>query len=136
MNTIEDIARLAGVAKSTVSRYLNGGSISESTKKKIERIINETGYAPNSFAQSLKAKKPNIIGTIVPRLDSFATSQILMGIDEQLMEQNYQMLISNTSQVVEREVESVYSLSNQKVAGILLLSTEITNAHLKAFSET
>lgn len=136
MNTIEDIARLAGVAKSTVSRYLNGGSISESTKKKIERIISETGYAPNSFAQSLKAKKPNIIGTIVPRLDSFATSQILMGIDEQLREQNYQMLISNTSQMVEREVESVYSLSNQKVAGILLLATEITNAHLKAFSET
>jgi LacI family transcriptional regulator, sucrose operon repressor len=54
MKTIADIAQLAGVAKSTVSRYLNGGSISESTKLKIERIINETGYVPNTFAQSLK----------------------------------------------------------------------------------
>ncbi|TWT26046.1 LacI family DNA-binding transcriptional regulator [Planomicrobium sp. CPCC 101110] len=136
MKTIGDIAQLAGVAKSTVSRYLNGGSISEPTKKKIERIINETGYMPNNFAQSLKAKKPNIIGTIVPRLDSFAASQILTGIDKHLRELNYQMLISNTSQELEREIESVYSLYNQKVAGIILLATQITKDHLKAFNET
>lgn len=135
MKTIADIAQLAGVAKSTVSRYLNGGSISEATKRKIERIINETGYIPNSFAQSLKAKKPNIIGTIVPRLDSFAASQILMGIDEQLRQLNYQMLIANTSQDLVREIESIYSLYNQKVAGIILLATQISEAHLKAFAE-
>lgn len=135
MKTIADIAQLAGVAKSTVSRYLNGGSISESTRRKIERVINETGYVPNTFAQSLKAKRPNIIGTIVPRLDSFASSQILIGIDEKLRELNYQMLISNTSQDLEREIESIYSLSNQKVAGIIILATQITKAHLEAFNE-
>lgn len=135
MKTIADIAQLAGVAKSTVSRYLNGGSISETTKRKIQRIVDETGYVPNTFAQSLKAKKTNIIGTIVPRLDSFASSQILIGIDEQLRELNYQMLISNTSQNLEREIESIYSLYNQKVAGIILLATQITNDHLDAFKE-
>ena len=97
IKTISDIAKLSGVAKSTVSRYLNGGSVSEATKKKIEHVIKETGYIPNTFARSLKAKKPNIIGTIVPRLDSYATSQTLIGIDEQLRKLNYQMLISNTS---------------------------------------
>jgi len=135
MKTITDIAQLAGVAKSTVSRYLNGGPISESTKIKIERIINETGYVPNTFAQSLKANKTNIIGTIVPRLDSFASSQILIGIDEQLRDLNYQMLIANTSQNIEREIESIYSLYNQKVAGIILLATQITNTHLEAFEQ-
>lgn len=135
MKTISDVAQLSGVAKSTVSRYLNGGSISESTRRKIERVINETGYIPNTFAQSLKAKRPNIIGTIIPRLDSFASSQILIGIDEKLREMNYQMLISNTNQVIEREIESIYSLSNQKVAGIILLATQITKAHLEAFKE-
>lgn len=135
MKTIADIAQLAGVAKSTVSRYLNGGSISVATKRKIERIIHETGYAPNSFAQSLKAKKPNIIGTIVPRLDSYTTSQVLMGIDEQLRDLNYQMLISNTSQDLVHEIESIYSMYNQKVAGIILLATQISEAHLKAFEE-
>jgi LacI family sucrose operon transcriptional repressor len=135
MKTIADIANLAGVAKSTVSRYLNGGSISESTNRKIQRIINETGYVPNTFAQSLKAKKSNIIGTIVPRLDSFSSSQVLIGIDEKLREMNYQMLISNTSQDLEREIESIYSYYNQKVAGIILLATQISDAHLAAIKE-
>ncbi|MBY9078327.1 LacI family DNA-binding transcriptional regulator [Paenibacillus sp. CGMCC 1.18879] len=133
MKTIADIANLAGVAKSTVSRYLNGGSISESTKMKIERVVNNTGYVPNTFAQSLKAKKTNIIGTIVPRLDSFASSQILIGIDEQLRNLNYQMLIANTAQNLDREIESLYNLYNQKVAGIILLATQITDIHLEAF---
>jgi LacI family transcriptional regulator, sucrose operon repressor len=133
MSTILDIAKLAGVAKSTVSRYLNGGSVGEATKKKIERAIKETGYSPNPFAQSLKAKKTNIIGTIVPRLDSYASSQTLIGIDEQLKKMNYQMLISNTSQNLEREIESIYSFANQKMAGIILLATEITDQHIEAF---
>jgi LacI family sucrose operon transcriptional repressor len=133
--TIAEIAKLAGVAKSTVSRYLNGGSVGENTKVKIERIIKETGYVPNTFARSLKAKKTNIIGTIVPRLNSYASNQTLIGIDEQLREQNYQLLISNTSQDLNREIESIYNLANQKIAGIILLATQITANHLEAFQK-
>ncbi|GKU81878.1 LacI family DNA-binding transcriptional regulator [Niallia sp. NCCP-28] len=135
MTTIADIAKLAGVAKSTVSRYLNDGSVSEATKKKIERVITETGYTPNAFAQSLKAKNTNIIGTIVPRLDSYATSRTLIGIDEQLKELNYQMLISNSNQHLETEIENIYTLAKQKVAGIILLAAELTEMHLEAFSK-
>ncbi|PEA54214.1 LacI family transcriptional regulator [Bacillus pseudomycoides] len=131
--TISDIAQIAGVAKSTVSRYLNGGSVSDVTKEKIKRAIQETGYIPNTFAQSLKAKKTNIIGTIVPRLDSYASSLTLIGIDEQLKELNYQMLISNSNQDLEREIESIYTLANQKVAGIILLATQVTDQHIEAF---
>jgi LacI family sucrose operon transcriptional repressor len=132
---ISDIAKAAGVAKSTVSRFLNGGYVSEATKKKIEKIIEETGFEPNAFAQSLKAKKTNLIGVIVPRLDSFATAKTLIGIDEKLKELNYQMLVSNTSQSTEREIEMIYSLARQKVAGIILLATEITEQHTKAFED-
>ncbi|WP_066051683.1 LacI family DNA-binding transcriptional regulator [Robertmurraya korlensis] len=135
MTTIADIARIAGVAKSTVSRYLNGGSIGDATKLKIERVIKETGYVPNTFAQSLKAKKTSIIGTVVPRLDSFASARTLIGIDEQLREAGCQMVISNTSQDEEREIESLYSFARQKVAGIILLATKITDQHLEAFKK-
>jgi len=135
MKTIADIAKIAGVAKSTVSRYLNGGSVSEATKQKIEQAINETGYTPNPFAQSLKAKKTSFIGTIVPRLDSYAASHTLMGIDEYLKEHHYQMIISNTSQKIEREIEQIYHFASQKVAGIIMLATEITDAHLQAFEK-
>lgn len=133
--TISDIAKLAGVAKSTVSRYLNGGSVSPITKKRIENVIKDTGYIPNTFAQSLKARKTNIIGTVIPRLDSYAAAQTLSGIDEELRELNCQMLISNTSQDLDRELESIYGFARQKVAGIILMATQVTEAHLEAFEK-
>ncbi|MFD1886808.1 LacI family DNA-binding transcriptional regulator [Paenibacillus wenxiniae] len=134
--TIADIARIAGVAKSTVSRYLNGGSVSVATRHKIEQVIKETGYVPNTFAQSLKAKTANIIGTIVPRLDSFATSHTLMGIDDQLRNQGCRMLITNTSQDMNREIEAIYELARQKISGIILLAARITDEHLEAIETT
>lgn len=135
MVTIKDIAHKAGVAKSTVSRYLNGGSVSKKTKAKLDEIVNETGYAPNTFAQSLKAKKTNMIGTIIPRLDSFATNTILASIDEELRNKQYQLIITNTNQNVKREVENIYTLAKQKVDGIILLATVVTPAHRKAIAE-
>ncbi|WP_034553255.1 LacI family DNA-binding transcriptional regulator [Carnobacterium funditum] len=135
MVTINDIAKQAGVAKSTVSRYLNGGSVSQKTKEKLGLIVAETGYIPNTFAQSLKAKKTAIIGTIIPRLDSYSANEVLISIDEGLRKKNFQLLITNTNQNSEREIESIYSLASQKVAGILLFATVITEAHKKAIAD-
>ncbi|ANC78705.1 LacI family DNA-binding transcriptional regulator [Fictibacillus phosphorivorans] len=127
--TIKDIAKLAGVAKSTVSRYLNGGNVSETTKAKIRKVIEENNYEPNSFAQSLKAKKTNFIGVIAPTLDSYVTSTVLMAIDEELRKREYTTLIISTSKHVDREIESLINLSRQKVDGIILISTGITDKH-------
>ena len=55
MVTINHIAKMAGVAKSTVSRYLNGGKKKKKTKAKLDEIVAENDYKPNKFAQSLKA---------------------------------------------------------------------------------
>lgn len=130
--TIKDIAELAGVAKSTVSRYLNGGSVGKETREKLDRVIRDTNYEPNQFAQSLKSKQPKMIGVIVPRLDSYAASRTMMGIDEQLTERGYQMLVVNTAQQMEREIEQLYNLAKQKVAGIIWLGTTVTKRHLEA----
>lgn len=133
--TISDIAKLSEVSKSTVSRYLNNGYVSAEARIKIEKVIKETGYEPNAFAQSLKSKTSNFIGVIIPRLDSYAVAKTLMGIDEELKGNNYQMLIASTSQNVEREIESIYSLAKQKVAGIIFLGTEITKRHEEAMEK-
>ena len=93
MATIQDIAKKAGVTKSTVSRYLNGGSVSLETAQKIEKIIKEENYTPSPFARSLKAKSSSMIGVIVPRMDSSATAKTLMGIDEVVEELNYDLLM-------------------------------------------
>lgn len=134
-NTIADIAHKAGVAKSTVSRFLNGGSVSHATRRKIEQVIQETGYIPNSFAQSLKAKKTSMIGTIMPRLDSFSASQTVAGMDEELREHGYQLLIINASQDLSREIEALYDLARQKISGIILFATQVTETHLAAIKE-
>jgi len=130
--TISDIAKLAGVSKSTVSRHLNGGYVSGEVSEKIAKIIKNTGFEPNTFAQNLKLKTSNFIGVIIPRLDSYTTAKTLIGIDEKLKQHNYQMLIANTSQDIDREIESFYSFAKQKVAGIIILATEITAKHKEA----
>lgn len=127
--TIKDIAELAGVAKSTVSKYLNGGSVSEATKLKIKEVIEENNYEPNAFAQSLKAKRSRFIGIIAPCLDSVVTSRVIMAIDSTLRENSYNPLILNTSHNVELEIENLESLNRLKVDGIILLATEVTNRH-------
>jgi LacI family sucrose operon transcriptional repressor len=129
--TIIDIARLAGVGTSTVSRFLNGGYVSDVSREKIQKAIKETNYKPNNFAQHLKGKRSNLIGIIVPRLDSFAVSKMLNGIDATLKKHDMHMLIHTSQQALDREIESLYSLATQKVAGIVLLATQITEQHLE-----
>ena len=129
--TIKDIAVMAGVAKSTVSRYLNGGHVSDETSQKIKKVIDEHNYEPNMFAQSLKAKKTKLIGIIAPRLDSIVTSRAIMAVDESLKEMGYNSLILNTSLKQSLEIEYLEMLPRLKVDGIILLATELSKTHEK-----
>lgn len=129
MVTINDIAKRAGVAKSTVSRYLNNGSVSSQTREKIDKIIKETGYTPNTFARSLKAQKTNMLGVIIPRLNSSSTNEVLEGIDATARELGYQLIITNSDQNLERELENIQTLATQKVEGIIMLARQITKQH-------
>lgn len=88
---------MAGVGKSTVSRYFNGGYIKESTRLKLKKVIEENNYEPSTLAQSLKAKYTRIIGVVVPCLDSIITSRVLMVMDEYLKDHGYTTLIIITS---------------------------------------
>ena len=135
MITINDIAKMANVSKSTVSRYLNGKNIKPLAKERIEQAIKETGYKPNSFAQSLKAHQTNLIGIVVSKLDSYAVTQSLQGIDNELKKSGYQTLITNTYQDINNEIQGLYTFEKQKVAGIIIFGTIITSSHIKAFSQ-
>ena len=132
MATIKDIAEKAGVTKSTVSRFLNGGSVSLETSRKIERIIKEENYTPSPFARSLKEKLSSMIGVIVPRVDSAATAQTLMGIDEVVEALNYELIMNNARQDSKREIKAIEGFARNKFAGIILIATEITSEHIMA----
>lgn len=123
MVTLNEIAKRAGVAKSTVSRFLNNGPVSDETREKIQKIIDETGYVPNQFAQSLKAQRSKMIGVILPRFDSPSTNQVLRGIDELAYEQGYQLVLTNSNLDSQREKENLALLERQKVSGIIWIAS-------------
>ena len=64
--TIKEIAQLAGVSSAAVSRYLNGGYVSEGKKEQIRKVIEETGYQPSAQARMLRTKKASLVGVVVP----------------------------------------------------------------------
>ena len=126
--SINDIAKLANVSKSTVSRYLNQGYVKNETRVKIANVIKENNYEPNRFAR-LKAKSSHIIGVIAPCLDSSVTSQVLMSIDATLRENDYISLIINTNHDNEEELRNMENLSRMNVDGIIINATQVSEKH-------
>ena len=84
--TMDDIAAMAGVTKSTVSRYFNGGSVKESTEQRSQEITREYNDELYAFAR-LKARESNVVGVVVPILNSKITSRMLTSIRRYLREQ-------------------------------------------------
>ena len=128
--TMDDIANMAGVTKSTVSRYFNGGSVRESTRERIQEIIREYNYEPNTFAR-LKAKESNVIGVVLPTLNSKVSSRVVTSIGRYLREQGYETLIKDSDHSVDLELKNIQRLITLKVDGIILSAITRTEAHRK-----
>ena len=102
---ISMIAQLAEVSTATVSRYLNNGYVSEQKRKRIQAVIEQTGYTPSSSAQTLRTGRNNLIGVIVPKISSESVSRMVDGITEVVNNAGYQVLLANTGNNTEREME-------------------------------
>lgn len=126
---ISEIAKLAGVSKAAVSRYLNDGYLSEEKKQAIAKVIAETGYRPMIQAQSLRTRKTRIIGVVLPKINSFSISTILAGIELVLEKQGFQILLADSHNDPERELESLRLFAHQRVDGVILIATVLTAAH-------
>lgn len=135
MKNIADIAKIAGVSKSTVSRYLNNGSVSVKTKQKLDKIIQENDYQPNQFAQSLRAHRTNMIGAIIPRMNSYAVDETIKGVKSVCNDLNYRLLLNYTNLDVELEIDALETFYRSKVDGIILMATEITQRHLEVINK-
>ena len=77
--TMKELAKLAGVSPAAVSRYLNGGPLSEEKRRIIRSVIEKTGYQPDPAAQMLRTRSTDIVGLIVPKLDSESVSRLAAG---------------------------------------------------------
>jgi len=87
--TILDIAREAGTSKSTVSRYLNGGSVGKETLAAIEHAIEKLGYAPNVNARRLVSHQSRTIGVVLDDISDYIYGAVLSGIQQVAREHGY-----------------------------------------------
>ncbi|WP_082233264.1 LacI family DNA-binding transcriptional regulator [Halobacillus massiliensis] len=128
MTTINDIAKMANVSRTTVSRVLNNnGYVSEEVRKRIVKIVEETGYIPSLSAKSLRTKKSGVIGVILPRINTETASRVVSGINEVVAKENFQILLTDTELDRSKEIEYIKLLQSRHVDGIILLATNINN---------
>lgn len=121
--SMKDIAKLSGVSVATVSRVVNNnGRFSEETRKKVEKIIEETGYQLNYSAKSLRMNKSLTIGILVPDITNHFFAEVVQKVEELLFNENYSSIICNTNKDVKKEKAYLNILESKGVDGLIVIS--------------
>ncbi len=119
--TIYDIARKLNISIATVSRALKDDPVvSKKTKKKIFDLAEEVGYRSNHFARNLRKQRTETIGVIVPRLNSYFMSTIIAGMESIVNSNGFNLIISQSSESVKKEIANAKTLFNSRVDGLLV----------------
>jgi len=120
--TIIDVAREANVSFATVSRVVNGkGYVSAHTRERVMQAMTRIGYTVNRQARVLAGGRNQVIGLLVPDLDTSYIGEILRGIDEELAAASYDLMLYTTHQRRTRESVFVNSLTNGMTDGLLMI---------------
>lgn len=126
MPTIFDVARRAGVSKSSVSRVLNGGPASPATRRAVLEAVESLGYRPNVAARGLVTKRSQTVGFVLTDAADPYYSQVIRGVDTALSEKGYSLILCSTRWDNERELSYVRLLSEHRVDGLIILSGQTT----------
>ncbi len=125
--TQKDVARKAGVSRSTVSYVLNDQAelkipISDETRQRVMDAIAELGYEPDARAQSLRSGSTNIVGVIIPVIQNPFFWQILSGISDELQDAGYSLHLAHHPLDMRQEANTIRELTRQPVDGFILLA--------------
>ena len=122
--TMADVAERAGVSKATVSHVINETRfVEEATKARVREAIHALGYRPNVAARSLTTQRTGIIGLIVSDVTNTFFAELMRGIEDVLIDNNYSLMLCNTNEVLEREEYYIDILLRQGVDGIIAAAT-------------
>lgn len=127
--TIKDLARELKISASTVSRALkNHPDISEETKRAVHELAEKLNYQPNAVALSLKQRRSNTIGVIIPEIVHYFFSSVISGIEDIAYDAGFNVIICQSNERYEREVANTKTLLASRVDGILVsVSKETTD---------
>lgn len=121
MATINDVAELAGVSVTTVSRVLNNrGYISEKTRQKVYQTMKELNYQPNEIARSLLRKQSNIIGLIIPNVSHPFFAEFANSVEYHAYQNGYKLLLCNSQLEQVKERDYIEMMKRHRVDGIIM----------------
>lgn len=126
MTTIKDVARLAGVSVSTVSKYLNGGSVRRENREAVRAAIAELDYRVNPIARSLKTRRSHSVGILLPTLNISFYSYIFTALDKVFRQKGYHTLISCYSSDHGLERDYLNFLISTGIDGLIYLPEDLT----------
>ncbi|KHD45240.1 LacI family DNA-binding transcriptional regulator [Streptococcus hongkongensis] len=120
MSTIKEVAAEAGVSKSTVSRYISQkGYVSDQARDRIKEAIDKLNYSPNMIAQSLKTKKNQLVGLLLPDISNPFFPRVARGAEIFLKEHDYRILFGNIGGSAKIEEDYINTLLQSNAAGII-----------------
>lgn len=135
-SNIFDVARHAKVSPATVSRVLNdSSSVSKTTKLKVLQAIQDMNYVPNASAKNLRAQKTRTIGVVVSDIHASYFAEIVKGIENMANSLKYRIIICDTQNERERELEFLSLAMDRTVDAIVFVSPIISDQEIIAFSE-
>ncbi len=129
---IKEVARRAGVSIATVSRVINNTApVSPKLRKKVEDIIEETGYRPNALAKELQSNKTNTIGVLisVEVLDLTSLGSTINAITDVLRKKGYNLMLANSRFDQKEELDYFKVFQEKRVDGILYFAVSFTDDH-------
>lgn len=134
MSTIKDVAKLAGVSVSTVSRALSGRTfVEEATKQRVMEAVKELRYRPNVLAKGLREGKFCTIALVVPDINSLFYPALSKSMEKAAYDRGYSLILCNTNNDIEMEKHVVEMLANRGIAGIICMSVEDDISNLYEF---
>lgn len=117
---LTDVAQLAGVSPTTVSRVINKkGYLSEKTIRNVEEAMRELGYKPNNLARSLQGKSAKLVGLIFPTINNIFYSELIGHLEKELFDRGYKTIICNSQHESDKEREYLEMLAANQVDGII-----------------
>src|SRR5215472_9930910 len=137
--TLKDVAAMAGVHPATVSRALNPDTrllVSDETADRIVAAAQTLGYRPNTVARSLRTRRSNTIGVLIPDLTNPLFPPIVRGLEDRLAADGYVALIGNTDADDERELMVFEQMRARHADGIVLATAHLSDPLLAEAART
>ncbi|MGL1890418.1 MAG: LacI family transcriptional regulator [Spirochaetaceae bacterium] len=126
--TIQDVAKESGVSITTVSRVINKNyPVKESTRLKVEEVIQRLKFKPNLLAKSLIQNFTKTIGILTPSIENLFFSEVIKGIDGVIKSLGYTTFLCHTEGDVKQEVDMINSLVDRRVDGIIMIDPRRDN---------